>query len=64
MNKVMVGRILVLKDPLTSDYVHWLDKMGLAETMKIMVDSYPAINMRYDKTTLYLPKRWSAWWKL
>ncbi len=45
-------------------YIHWLDMMGLGETMKIIVDGAeePALDDR--SATLYLPNPGSVWWKV
>ncbi len=60
----MKERLIVLQNSELCDHVHWLDVWGLAETMQIIIDSYEEPPLTYSKTVLYLPKRWSAWWKL
>ena len=60
----MNGGILTFKDTATTKYIVWLNKMGLGETMYIMINSWSEPDILNKATVLYFPKKHSVWWKV
>ena len=59
-------RIIVFRNDGIRKYMVWLEKMGMIETMFLLV-APDSIDHRSshtpDSSILYLPKKESVWWK-
>lgn len=61
----MSERILTIKNKKILRHIHWLNVIGLGETMHVIVDAWePQSTADAILSVLYKPNERSVWWKI